>query len=832
MAKKRKLNNPSLPAPQSERAQDSSTVDSPVKGSPFAHRIEPMNFAAAIFVGLAVYATYYPSDSVAVEKGDALWFSLLAIVVATVTWTRWLWNDSPNGSGERSGQKTDWIDFFAWSIPIWIAISGLCTCPPGNLRMATNEIWVWVAGAAVFTTGRRLLISVSTRRAVVAVLIACSVGVAVHGLHQQWVSFPRNQAQFEANPDRMLREAGLDAPEGSAQRMIFRSRLYDGGPTGTFALANSLAGVLVVGSVASVCLILFRWAGMTVWIRGGMVACLAILAMCSWYANSRSAMAATMLGCVVVAIAQWFRGRDESQARRQQALWLFAGTTIGGLVLVCLIGAFGKREWFEQAPASLSFRFQYWRTTLAMALDRPLFGVGPGNFQSIYERYREASASEQIADPHNWLFETLASGGFIGLGLTLMLMFFGLAHALKLYRSTILTNAESNASGSPFAANSDDPFSIDTKWIALGSGCAVVLVWLVSFGVGVTPDIEAHLFAIPLAVALGLLSWLCLTGCSGNELDRAVLAMLLALMVHLLASGGWTIPGVAIHVWILGAIVVRFDFNQRIEDQSSDVQESRKRLLDGNAAAYVALALGAVLIGLLRFGSIGPVDSARMAMLRVENAERAIRETQTSSTGVSGMMRRKYLRHAQERVEALEDAIQADPWSPDASLVQSDSLRWLVVQSEPSAKGSAAVRSEWESSVQETLRRGGDDPNLYRLLAGQYLHVFQRWGRQEDFSRGMELLEQAAKWSPANEWIAAQLAEVYRASGEQKKSLKWAEKADFLTSRTANAQRSLRVQLIYELNVIGRPAERGPRLLPATELLANQLDRIRVSDQN
>ena len=56
-----------------------------------AELFDPMNVAAALLAGAIVYLVYHPSDSVAVEQGDALWFALLAIVTATVTWSGWFW---------------------------------------------------------------------------------------------------------------------------------------------------------------------------------------------------------------------------------------------------------------------------------------------------------------------------------------------------------------------------------------------------------------------------------------------------------------------------------------------------------------------------------------------------------------------------------------------------------------------------------------------------------------------------------------------------------------------------------------------------------------------
>ena len=41
--------------------------------------------------------------------------------------------------------------------------------------------------------------------------------------------------------------------------MIFENRLMDGGPSGTFALANTLAGYLLVAAVVGICFLISQW---------------------------------------------------------------------------------------------------------------------------------------------------------------------------------------------------------------------------------------------------------------------------------------------------------------------------------------------------------------------------------------------------------------------------------------------------------------------------------------------------------------------------------------------------------------------------------------------
>ena len=82
MAKRRRVAS----EPQRDARPD-STVD---KASPLfsgVRGLNPLSIAVGLLGAAVVYVAYYPSDSVTVERGDALWFCVLAICVATMTWS-------------------------------------------------------------------------------------------------------------------------------------------------------------------------------------------------------------------------------------------------------------------------------------------------------------------------------------------------------------------------------------------------------------------------------------------------------------------------------------------------------------------------------------------------------------------------------------------------------------------------------------------------------------------------------------------------------------------------------------------------------------------------
>ena len=65
-------------------------------------------------------------------------------------------------------------------------------------------------------------------------------------------------------------------------------------------------------------------------------------------------------------------------------------------------------------------RPQVWKDTLNLSRDFPLFGVGLGNFQTIYPKYKTLTTPTLWEHAHNDYVEMLADTGWVGL-----LLFFG-----------------------------------------------------------------------------------------------------------------------------------------------------------------------------------------------------------------------------------------------------------------------------------------------------------------------------------------------------------------------------------------------------------------------
>lgn len=869
MAKRRRLRQATRqPRVDHQDATDPSGFQL-VSGAPWFSGVggfNPLGLAIGMLAGSIVYVAYYPSDSIAVEKGDALWFCALAIGVFTLARLARIWdffyarlpNDSPTDDGAEGRQITRvsnvasesninpvsnaaavqnhpggpsvlrlanvGLDVIPWLLAGWMMLAAFATSPPGNLRMATNEGWLWVAGACLFTTARISLRSLSVRQTILGLLIICGCGHAVHGMHQYLISLPTNRVEYRLDPEAVLREAMIDAPPGSAERMVFENRLMDGGPTATFALANSLAAALLVSVVLSGGLLLFSWRQLSWMQRGGWLLTSLLIVSCLLATRSRSALLAMLVAFALLLIS----ASRLLQSRRRWIGWGLVGLFLAGTAGVVFLALFGNREWFEQAPASLAFRFQYWRSTWQMVLEHPWFGAGPGNFQSIYERYRELTATEQIAEPHNLLIETLASGGFIGLGLLLLI---GGCSGVVVWIRAHASNDPARASSDPARASSDparasiatghlDAGGLDasarlhppretarcgdgkhgsrnlieqrtiSRWVWLGALLSLAMIWTLGWISRQTPDPDASLFVLPIAA---MVAWLVLSSVNklrSQDLDILLFIAMVAMAIHLMISGGWTVPGVALLIWIATGMLVRVQY-----DATASIGQTDRRQIRLPRGAALACCSGLALLLALWWYSLRPVEQQRRWMTRVADAQWNGRSDQTRL--------------------ALDKAVAADPWSPDAVLWKADFYRWQLIRD----PDDAAARQRWETALQQSLARAGDDPTVYRMAGSQQLHLYQKWGLPDDLEAAARSFDQLLRWSPANQWAFAQMAAIEKARGNVDSAQKLAEMADKLSRMGGNIERSLSRQMVYSAEIIGGAADRGPIRDSADHLL-------------
>ncbi|MCF0233941.1 MAG: O-antigen ligase family protein, partial [Thermoguttaceae bacterium] len=323
-------------------------------------------------------------------------------------------------------------DFGVAATLAWATISYVkhVACGDCEVRLATNAFWTFMAPLGLYVILRKFRAIFTNRltSALCVILVACATSEALYSAYSFAVVNPRLRAEYRANPDAMLAQNGMNLAPGSRERLLFEQRLLESSePTGTYGLANTLAGVLAPSLV--LCAAFFtagatsrrreepqnaafsgraaQLISATIWGAAAAAIGFALVA-----TKSRAGLLAAIFGIGVWATLKFGMVFHRRASLRRV---VFGGV---GIVLACVLSiacAFAcgvlDREVFSEAGKSLGYRLDYWRATAAMIKDFPIFGIGPGEFQSVYPQYIVPTASEFIADPHNFAFELAALFG-------------------------------------------------------------------------------------------------------------------------------------------------------------------------------------------------------------------------------------------------------------------------------------------------------------------------------------------------------------------------------------------------------------------------------------
>lgn len=309
----------------------------------------------------------------------------------------------------------------------------------GDRRSAMNLTIEWGGLAAAWCLLRTLVATPSSdgkrmSAAISEMLLAVAVGLACFGLWQHHVFYRQASQEYLAarkeldealksnTPGGLSKASQLVAEfrrqgiplDGPARQLWENRLLHSTEPLGPFALTNTLAGLLASAFVLQAGL-LIRLLGnrdrkslrtIGVWVFQAI-----LLLYCLVLTKSRSAWCGAFVGIVIVLIM-----RSRAAVIGTTLRWLLTGGFVAG-ILVVIVGLFGgiDRQVILESPRSLQFRLFYWTGTLEMLAEHPVFGAGPGNFRQLYLPYKAVESSEEIRDPHNIILDAWSSSGLIGL---------------------------------------------------------------------------------------------------------------------------------------------------------------------------------------------------------------------------------------------------------------------------------------------------------------------------------------------------------------------------------------------------------------------------------
>ncbi len=330
------------------------------------------------------------------------------------------------------------------------------------------------------------------------------------------------------------------------------------------------------------------------------------------------------------------------------------------------------------------------------------------------------------------------------------------------------------------------------NWLVMGAVASLTLIWLLSLATFRLPDWKPQLFAIPAAMAS---YWLIQSKFSAwtqagpfrFDVRRIASAILVATMLHLVVSGGWTVPGVCLIVWLSAALLCREPqlSRQPLSGVQADFDEddAAKR---ASRSVLIHLTVGLLLLGALRFESISPVQTAELALARAEDAR---------------------MRGLASRADSeLQTALDADPWALEAARWKTEFLRQRIV----GESDGASLRARWQESVEVVIERAGDNPLLLRSIGEQSLHFYQVYGRGEDLEMAEQRISEAAALNPTDLSLLAQLALIHLERGDEARGGELAAKVTRMSKLGNNIVRDLGLQQAMEVRPIGVVARNHP----------------------
>jgi hypothetical protein len=381
----------------------------------------------------------------------------------------------------------------------------------------------------------------------------------------------------------------------------------------------------------------------------------------------------------------------------------------------------------SEAPKSLRYRTEYWRSSAEVVRERPWLGVGPGNFRQHYLKYKLPESSEEILDPHNLLLDAWVSGGLLAAVAVIGLVLWGV---------WTLRGVQSSSA-------SDTANSACSRTVAGAFVIATALVCLQRWAFGGIFDEQMLLVGLGGGIVAGLFAG---TKDAGGRSEFAALSgAWLTLTIHLLGAGGMEMPAV-VQTWLALLFL-----KSAIEDAASrGLSVGRRSALGVSFATAVA------------------------ATAQMWTTTKPVLYCQASSEVAENAILRGNYRGA---VQRLQDAINADPLDPEPRrrLAQIQFGKWR--ESDEPLEFDQATRTQ-----REAIARDPASPHDHRKLGEMYLQKFQKDRDTLAVEEAILGLTTAAVKYPNHAATQAALARAFEAAGEHVNARRAAAKAIELDS--------------------------------------------------
>jgi O-antigen ligase len=291
-----------------------------------------------------------------------------------------------------------------------------------------------------------LLVQLLNSQARVKILLVSITALGIiaswQAAEQVFISKNLMLEQYRNDPDSILQPLGI-AP-GTVNQILLEHRLLSKGAPASFTTANSAGSFMILAAFAAIALFIDRLKAprpplgklegavpkvsfLDTKLEAYLFAALAagVILFGLVLTRSKGAIAAFVVALVVFVILL-----NVKSGKFSKNIILVCGV-LAVVILIPLIAWVGHKSGRLPGGNSMLVRWQYWKASARMLADNPLAGIGPGNFETIYHRYKLPSAPESVSDPHCFVLSILTQYGPAGLlGFLLFLL-------VPLWRSTL-----------------------------------------------------------------------------------------------------------------------------------------------------------------------------------------------------------------------------------------------------------------------------------------------------------------------------------------------------------------------------------------------------------
>jgi hypothetical protein len=770
-----------------ESASGSVADRATAAGSKYAVGDDDATWLTGVVAVLMLTRYFLPAESAAL--GETLWIVQFWLMSAVV----WFWWSARRGNPRRS------FDAFDCAVGLLVGghmvSAGAVLLTEGDRRAALNMLWEWIGIGVATLMIREVLQRGAGRGRLLTLVVLAAITLAGLGLWQHHVWYPQLSAKL-AEFDRLRTTAPAD-PQGAVDRerrlrelsselgplmaggdatsnQLLRARVAASTePIGRFALANTFAGLLLVGLLLGLGQLMcatgsasasraenvtgdrtgeaigtrpLRLLGVEGWRWWSGAILMAGTAYCFWLAKSRTALIGLLVG-----LAAWAVLSRRSGTWSRSLLWGAGAMIAGGLLIVLpviasLAGGL-DREVLTEAPKSLQFRLEYWTATGRVIRESPVLGVGPGNFRQAYLAHKLPGSSEEVLDPHNLLLDVWANGGVLALA--------GLLWLIALSVRALWRRDRCERTGE--AVRREDqaaaPPARSIVWdVAVGGGALLVAAF-VSLMNGSGFLLE--------------LWWLVAGWCAASLLwptrmrltTPITAAASCALVVHLMGAGGIAMPAILQTLILLSACLAAPAASGVVEPpraQWSALPPPLPWRPMLGAALCLSLAVACAFTATL------PVSAARTQV--------AVAQSILAEGG-----------RPEEAIRTLQSAAEADPLSAAAwqELALAYASAWRRHARGDEQTFERAVQAQQEAIHLDPRRAGG-----WQMLGDLWWLRYELLADATSAEQARAAYAQAAERYPHLATLQGKLAQAARASGESTLAQQSAQRA--LELETAN----------------------------------------------